>query len=209
MADDVSTYRLAVVDLLKSRGSDTWSDAELDSAIRLALMDLSQRLPRSLSAEVTVVEPGRRISLADLGDCLWVEEVWWPYVPGQSAGPPAGRRASAPAPFEVRDGSLSLFTIAEPQAGDTVRVLYAGRHTIAGLDEAAATTVASEWRGIIAIGTAGYAAAAKAAAMAREYSWPTGAAKAMRDWSGMMLSLFDARLKAVHSPAALAWVTWG
>ncbi|MHB0877695.1 MAG: hypothetical protein ACYC5O_16790 [Anaerolineae bacterium] len=201
MADDIGTYRQALAGLLKSQATDVWSDEELEAAIRLALVDLSQRLPRSLSADVTLEAAGRCVSLATLTDCLWVEEAWWPY---ESASLPANA-----VPFEVREGSLTLFTVGEPQAGDSVHLLYAGRHTIAGLDGADTTTLASDWRGVIALGAAGYAAAAKAVAMAREYSWPGGAAVAMRNWSGMMLALFEARLKAARSPATQAWVTWG
>lgn len=201
MADEIGTYREGLADLLKSAGTTEWSDEELDAAIRLALMDLSQRLPRSLSSDVTMAEAGRRIALTALADCQWVEEVWWPYTPGDP------RRHQAP--FEVRDGWLSLFTIPEPRAGDTVHLLYAGRHAIAGLDGATATTVPGEWRGIVTLGAAGYAAAAKASAMAREYTWPAGTAAATRNWSEMMLALFEARLGAVRSPAMQAWVTWG
>lgn len=201
MADDITTYRAAVAALLKSAGASEWSQDELDGAVALALLDVSQRLPRRLSADITMGAAGRRIDLAAIADCQWVEEVWWPYTAGES--PPRL------APFEVRDGWLRLFTIPEPQAGDTVHVLYAGQHTVSGLGGATTTTVPGEWRGILVMGAAAYAAAAKAAVMAREYSWPTGAATAMRDWSEMILSLFEARLRALRAPAVQAWVTWG
>ena len=201
VADAISTYRQAVADALKDGSNETWSTSELDAAIRLALADLSRRLPRRLSADLTLAAAGRQVSLASLTGCLWAEEAWWPYT--------AGDYPARLVPFEARDGQLYLHTDAEPQAGDTVHVLYAGGQTIVGLDEAAATTLAGEWRGLLALGAAGYAALAKAAAMAREYSWPSGAAAATRQWGEMMLALFQAKLKALRPPGTQAWVTWG
>jgi len=201
MADDIGAYRETLAALLKSAGTSEWTEDELDTAVWLALMDVSQRLPRRLSADVTMGVSGRRIDLATVADCLWVEEVWWPYDPDDVV--------PHLVPFEVREGWLTLFAIPEPQAGDVVHLLYAGRHAIAGLNEATLTTVPSDWRGVLVLGAAGYAAAAKAAAMTRQYSWPAGAAAAMRSWSEMMLSLFEARLGALRSPAVQAWVTWG
>jgi len=200
MADDINTYRQALEDMLEDRGNESWTEEEIDAAIRLALMDVSRRLPRSLSVNVTLDEDGRQVPTDSLADCLWIEEVWWPYEEGEY--PPRL------VPFEVREGEIFLYTEAVPVAGDVVHVLYAGGHVISGLDGAVETTVPGEWRGVLTLGAAGYAALAKASAMAREYVWPSGAADSMRDWGEIMLALFQARLKAMRPAAVQAWVTW-
>jgi len=201
VADDIGTYRQALEDMLKDRGNDAWLTEELDAAIQLALADLAQRTPREESADLTLAQSGRKVSLSSIAGYLWLEEVWWPYEEGEY---PA--RA---VPFEVRDGELTLHTSAEPRVGETVHVLYAAAHAISGLDGATETTVPAEVRGVLVLGAAGYAALAKAAAMGREYAWPTTAAAVTRHWGETMLALFQARLKALRSAAAQAWVTWG
>jgi len=200
VADEIDTYRQAVALLLKDAGNEAWTVDELDAAIRLALAELSRRLPQALSADVTLSQEGRAVPLPALTGYLWVEEVWWPYTEGQY--PPR------PVPFAQRDGQLFLETEAEPQAGDTVHILYAAMQTIGGLDGAASTTLLLAWQGVVIVGAAGYAALAKAAAMTREYSWPNGAATAMRAWGEATLALFQAKLKELRPPAASAWVTW-
>ena len=201
MADDIAGYRQGLEDLLKTRDEETWTDLELDAAIRLALAEVSQRLPRALSGDVVMATASREVSLAELSDCLWVEEVWWPYEEGDY--PPHL------APFEMRGGNAYLYTLAMPAVGETVHVLYAGRHTIAGLDNATVTTLPADWRGVLTLGAAGFAGVAKAAAMAREYAWPQGATEDMTRWSQLMMKFFDARLNALRQPAAQAWVSWG
>lgn len=201
MADTISTYQQAVAALLKDQGNEAWTMDELDAALRLALAELSQRLPQALSADVTLAEGGRQVPLTSLTGCLWVEEAWWPYEEGNF---PA-RTVS----FEVRDGQLHLLTEAEPQAGDKVHLLYAGMQTINELDGASSTTVPVAWRGVLVVGAAGYAALAKAVMMTREYSWPNDAAVAMRNWGEATLALFQARLKGLRPPGRPAWVTWG
>ncbi|NPV08256.1 MAG: hypothetical protein HPY83_09895 [Anaerolineae bacterium] len=201
MADDIGGYRAALMDLLKDRAGSSWTEEELDAALSLALADVSQRLPLSLSGDVTLDLGGREVPLASLAGLLWVEEVWWPYEGGSY--PPNV------VPFEVRDGVAHLYTVVEPAPGDMVHVLYAGEHTISGLEGASETTVPREWLSLLVTGAAGYAALAKAASMAREYSWPSGAARMMSDWGQSMLALFRARLKALRPASAPAWVSWG
>ena len=118
MADDVSVYRLALKDMLQDRAGASWTEEELDSALSLALADVSQRVPLSLSGDVTLDGGGREVPLGSLAGLLWVEEVWWPYEGGSY--PPNL------VPFEARDGVVHLLTVVEPAPGDMVHVLYAG-----------------------------------------------------------------------------------
>lgn len=201
MAYDLDAYRAALVNMLKNQGEEAWTEEELDSALGLALTDVSQRAPLSLSGDVTLDTGGREVPLDSLTGLLWVEEIWWPYE-GASYPPNV-------APFEVRDGVACLHTVVEPAPGDMVHVLYAGEQRIAGLDGAATTTVPREWLGLLVAGAAGYAALAKAVAMAREYSWPAGAAQITSRWGESMLGRFRNRLKAVRPAGGQAWVSWG
>lgn len=201
MAYDLSGYRTALANMLRDQDGAEWTEEELDGALGLALTDVSQRVPLSLSGDVTLDTGGREVPLGSLPGLLWVEEIWWPYE-GASRPPNV-------APFEVRDGVASLHTVVEPAPGDMVHVLYAGEQRIEGLDEATATTVPREWLGLLVTGAAGYAALAKAVAMAREYSWPAGAARAMSQWGESMLGRFRTRLKGIRPAGGQAWVSWG
>jgi len=201
MACNLDAYRAALANLLKDEDETTWTEGELDAALGLALTEVSQRAPLSLSGDVTLDTGGREVPLDSLTGLLWVEEIWWPYE-GASYPPNV-------APFEVRDGVAHLRTVVEPAPGDMVHVVYAGEQRIEGLDGATATTVPRGWLVLLVTGAAGYAALAKAAAMAREYSWPTGAARTMSEWGEAMLGRFRARLKAIRPAAGQAWVSWG
>ncbi len=201
MANDVGAYRAALMGLLKDRAGATWAEEELDSALILALDDVSQRLPRSLSEDVILAMGGREVPLASLTGWLWVEEVWWPYEGGSY--PPNL------APFEVREETAHLHTVVEPAPGDMVHVLYAGGHTIEGLEGATATTVPEGCRTALVLGAAGYASLSKAVEMAREYSWPNGAAVRMSDWGQGMLARFREKLREVRPASVGAWVSWG
>ncbi len=201
MAYDLSAYRTALANLLRDQDGVEWTQGELDAALGLALADVSQRAPLSLSGDVTLDTGGREVPLDSLPGLLWVEAIWWPYE-GVSRPPNV-------APFEVRDGVAGLHTVVEPAPGDMVHVLYAGEQRIDGLDGATATTVPREWLGLLATGAAGYAALAKAAAMAREYSWPAGSAKTMEHWGASMLERFRNRLKGIRPAGGQAWVSWG
>lgn len=199
--NDIGAYRLALKDMLQDRAGTSWEEEELDSALSLALADVSQRVPLSLSGDVILDGGGREVPLASLTGLLWVEEVWWPYEGGSY--PPNV------VPFETRNGTVYLYTVVEPAPGDMVHVLYAGEHTIEGLEGALETTVPGEWLSMLVTGAAGYAALAKAVSMAREYSWPTGAARVMSDWGQSMLALFRERLRALRPAGVQAWVSWG
>jgi len=201
MACNLDAYRAALANLLKDEDETAWTGEELDAALGLALTEVSQRAPLSLSGDVTLDTGGREVPLDSLTGLLWVEEIWWPYE-GASYPPNV-------VPFEVRDGVAHLRTVVEPAPGDMVHVVYAGEQRIEGLDGATATTVPRGWLVLLVTGAAGYAALAKAAAMAREYSWPTGAAKTMEHWGASMLERFRNRLKAIRPAGGQAWVSWG
>jgi len=200
MADTITTYRQAMAAALKDESNEIWSAAELDAALRLALAELSQRLPNSQQADLTLAESGRQVPIADLPGCMWVEEVWWPFA--------AGEYPPNPVPFEQSQGELRLLVPELPAAGDVVRLLYAARQTVAGLDEASETSVPEQWRGTLVLGAAAYAALAKCVAMAREYNWSSWSAGAMQRWGETMLALFQARLRTLRAPGVQPWVSW-
>jgi hypothetical protein len=201
MSDTITTYRQAMADMLKDRANEVWSADELDAALRLALAELSQRLPNSLEASLTLAQAGRSVPTTSLSGCMWVEEAWWPYSEGDY--PPN------PVPFEQRQGEVRLRVADLPAAGEIVRLLYAARQTVEGLDAAASTSVPEDWRGTVVMGAAAYAALAKSAAMSREYNWPNWSAGTMQRWGETMLAFFQARLRSLRPASVQPWVSWG
>jgi hypothetical protein len=200
MPDEIASYRQAVQALLHERDEGTWAEQELDAALRAALVELSHWSPQRRSAELALSEGGWEIPLAGLAGLLWVEEIWLPYSSGSEP---------CPVPFEQREGRARLRTCLPASPGEVVRVLYAAIHTIAGLDGAQETSLPAALAPLLAQGAAGFAALAKAAAMAREYSWPAGAAAQMTRWGSAMLASFRQALSALREPATAPWVSWG
>ena len=196
-------YEAALAALLMDPTHATWDAAALDAALRLALADLSRAHPRRLDMAVTLAAAGREQDLTavpfSITGLLWVQEVYWPYY-----GPDTIPFYSAP--FEVRGALLRLLTQAEPQIGDDIRIFYTTSHTIDGLDTATETTPPDSWEPVILTGSAGYAALAQAAQLARAFNQPPHAADQMQSWGQVLLEEFRSALRHI-TPETIS-ATW-
>ena len=155
LADFVSR----VEGLLKDAGNLTWSDAELQAAIRLAMKEMDELRPREAIGTITLAANGREIGLSTLTGLRHVTKVWWPYTAADKEYPPNW------VPFEVWADGATLFinSADEPTSGDVVRVFYNVAWAIKDLDSATATTVWTEHENPLVLGGAGYAALARSA----------------------------------------------
>jgi len=149
----LATLRDRVEQVLQDTGNATWSTAELDEAIRHAIDEYAQVSPYKVIGTITLAADGREVSLSTLTNLIYVERVWWEYTSSDPEYPPYWRE------FEQWPGAILWINDGEePATDDVVRVYYAARHTLNGLDSAAITTVPNEHISLIVTGAAANAA---------------------------------------------------
>ena len=198
---DLTTLRAQVASLLSDASHDRWATDELDDALRLALRHYSERRPRELETTLTLAEAGRELSLAGVSGLLRPLRVWWPYTAAEPAYPPRW------VPWE-RHGTATLFlhVADEPQAGDGVRLFYAALHTVEGLDDETATTLAADEEGTLVVGAAGYAALARAAYVNEAVSRSERTPEQWHAWAESRLADFEKHLAPRYAPPP--WPVW-
>jgi hypothetical protein len=159
-------------------GGDYDQDA-LDEAIRQAL-DMHSRIePDTAITTLTLGSSGREIDISSVTGLIRVMRVWWDYDSSSPGYPPNWRH------FQVWPGKLLYIDdTSEPSSGEHVRLWYAKRHTLNGLDSATSTTFAVEDESYIVMGAAGMAARALAA---RKAAAGAGGARTLMDWANGMV----------------------
>ena len=157
MSKDIAAFRTAILADLDDAGLATWSNTEIDRAVRRALYAYSEVKPVEVIGTITLAAAGREISLTTLTGLIDVQKVWPNYDSASPRYPPPFAK------FELWDDKTTLFIdeATEPQAGETVRVFYTQLHTIEDLDTETATTVPVEDEELIILGACGYAAQIK------------------------------------------------
>lgn len=190
---DLAGYRTAVQEDLDDTGAAVWTTTEIDRAIKRALREYSRHHPYRLDTVVTLSAAGREVDLASLTDLRGVERVWWDYDSSDPGDLPDWCE------FEMRLGQkLFLFTEAEPESGDKIRVYWWRYHTIKDLDSATATTVPADDEEVIICGAAGYAAMEKARSAVGAINVSGYTPVHWRDWARGRLDEFEAMLAGVR-----------
>ncbi len=110
-----------------------WSSDDLTRQIRRALAQYSVLNPRPASALRDALPDQREYDIADLG-ALALCDVWCPYDPDHPAYPPPR------VPFSLLNHD-TFYIESEPAPTGLLRLLYLAPHTLAGLDDAAETTL--------------------------------------------------------------------
>ena len=152
LAVSASTIQLAglrrrVRSRLQDLDAGTWSNEDIDEAIRSALEQVTGVAPHHTIGTIALSTAGREISLSSLTGLLRVEKVWWDYDSNDPSYPPNFRQ------FEVWPGSiLYIDDRQEPSNGDTVRIWYTVSHTIDGLDGETASTIPKDAEGTLVTG---------------------------------------------------------
>lgn len=163
---DLSDLRTNVLSLLRDAEKHVFSDDEIDQAIRMALLDYSEALPKTGAAVLTLACDGPEVNLSGLPAFRAVVRLYWPW----DASLPYGRQepnrvlgwetytsgGSAWALLSVRGGQI-------PPAGSQMRLHFTYEHTIAGLNGAGQTSLPAAHLELLGRGAAGYAFLCRAA----------------------------------------------
>jgi hypothetical protein len=162
----IDTLRSATLTLLQDTSNYVFSQAEVDTALRQALLDYSNDCPRP--AQITLnAAGGSLLDLSAASGLLSLQKIHWRWDAAIDALEQESNRVqgwrffldsgSAQAQLLLSDGTPSY-----PQAGDAVRVEYEAAHTIAGLADEngispSVSSVPSAHLELLVRGAAGYA----------------------------------------------------
>jgi hypothetical protein len=131
-----------------------YSDAHLEEAIRQAMQEIDNRLPRVVETSMTVANDGRDQPLSGLDDPIYLLSIRYTSSSGSLELEPEVQfsyHMSAGQPLVHFIGSLV------PRMGDTLSVSYAACHTLSGLDSAITTTLPDGLQTALVNGAAGHA----------------------------------------------------
>jgi len=144
----ITDYRTTMRSVLAATiDAGTWTDALLDTGLRLALHYLGEHGP---PAETTLVcTEGREQDMSGVAGLLGVAAVGWPWDDTEAIFRHARWRWAAPGMIHLESGV--------PAEGDHLRLRYWPALTISGLGGATATTVPDALLTPVATGAAGYA----------------------------------------------------
>ena len=148
--DVVTRLREVLSDPLGTR----FPDAMLEEAVRQALREVDGTLPRVIEDEMTISSSGRDQPLPGLVDPLYLI----------SLSLPAGDESCALEPevgftYRISGGQGVVHFVGGlvPQTGQILKVTYASRHTLNGLDAALVTTLPEALITAVVNGAAGHA----------------------------------------------------
>jgi hypothetical protein len=144
---------------LQDLDAGTWSNEDVDEAIRTALEQYSKYAPDHAITTVTLgASDAREVDISTVTDALRIEKVWWDYDDASPSYPPNYRQ------FEVWPGQvLYINDREEPAEYDVVRLWYTKMHTVNGLDAATATTIPLDDEGTIVTGAVHFASQSRLA----------------------------------------------
>lgn len=191
------TLRGRVAQVLEDAGATKWTAEALAAAIRLALDAYTEQVPHRAVVTVTLSAAGREI---DIGGVAYrdVERVWWAYDAARPAYPPHWRD------FEVWPGDvLYIDDGATPAAGDVVRLWVTTDHTLDGLDDATETTFPDRHGALLALGAAGFAAAAREVTVLEQPNLNDWAPRNLHAWADRQLTRFYSRLDEIAAREAV------
>ncbi len=163
---DLTDLRTSVLSLLHDSAKLVFSDDEVDQAIRMALLDYSEALPKTCASVLTLTSDGPEVDLASLPPFQAVVRLYWPWDANQPYGRQAPNRVlgwetytdggSARALLSLRSGEI-------PPAGSQMRLHYTLAHVIGGLNGAQQTSLPATHLDLLGRGAAGYAFLCRAA----------------------------------------------
>jgi hypothetical protein len=205
----LSDFQTAIAALLDDPAHALYPLDALNEAIRDALQEISLAAPQSLESVLTLTSSGWEIDLSALPGLLSVSEVWWPYDPaltslGLVRGFHLRWNGAAPLLFLHRGSREACL----PAVGDQVRIWYAARHTIQGLDGAAMTSLSAEVGSLLARGAAGMAVFTRLISLLETRQTDPRLAAALAEWGERKLASFRAGLETLRGQSARGGPAW-
>jgi hypothetical protein len=183
--------------VLEDAGKARFTDNLLTSAIRQALDQIDQRLPRNLTAEITVLTTGREQPLSGLEGCLFLTKLVCPCNGATSQEFEPETRFS----YILRDGTPTVRFLGRsiPQAGEVIEVHYAAQNTISGLDDAEVSTLSPACENALVNGAAGFACQLRAGSLAEKYGSRPGECSSLLETSRVWLEIFNRSLDGLKT----------
>lgn len=152
---DLEEMEDRVSQILGDASNATYSTADVDSAIRMALHKMNELKPREITDVVDAETREFDISAVDVLDPSAILHVWAPYDASDTDAAPDWRAFEA---FVYNDTLyVRLLGGADASAGDSARIVYQQAHTVDGLDSASATTFYASLESAFAKGAAAFA----------------------------------------------------
>jgi hypothetical protein len=182
---------------LQDSGNTRYSATVLDEAVRLALTTLDQRLPRVTAAEFTVETGGRDQLFAALSGCLYIVSV--NFLRGSAGGPELEPGGEFTYQFEGEQMHLHFHGRRIPGAGDVLRVNYAARYRLEGLDDAAATTLPTNLESPLVNGAAGHACLLRAVSLSGTYGAHPNEVTRLMEISRLRLEQFSTAIGSLKT----------
>lgn len=132
-----------------------FSDQLLEEGVRQALQEVNDHLPQVLETEINVNTSGRDQPLTGLSCPLYLIHIRYPV----SAAPECQLEPEVQFSYRMQAETPMVHFLgnAIPQEGERMIICYAARHTLAGLDGAATSTLPEEALTALVIGAAGHA----------------------------------------------------
>lgn len=189
---DLSALISRVRQTLVDPDGKRFSDVLLTTAMRQALEQIDQSLPRNLVSDVTAAASSREQPLNGLTGCLFLVKLVYPAASD-------GKRELEPETqfsYVMRDGIPTVHFYGEviPQAGEVLLVHYAAQNTIEGLDDALSTTLPEVCEPALVNGAAGCACALRAGSLVEAYGTRPVESAQLMETSRYWMDLFDQAL---------------
>jgi len=166
--------------------ASSYSQEDIDEAIRWALYRFSEIHPQQLIATITLASSGREIDISSL-NYLHVDRVWLDYDESHPGFPPRF------VDFEVWPADrLWINHYTEPQAGADIRIWYTSEQTLNGLDDATVTSISNRDLNVVVTGASGYCVQERI--QEKETYWGN---RDLREWGEQRLREFEAALQRI------------
>jgi hypothetical protein len=161
----LTTIQTRTVQVLRDENNTRFPLTLLEEAARIALDTFDQRLPRVVSNELTVSTDGRDQIFSVPEECLYLVNIRFKQSRGPELEPGTGFT------YQLEGGELFIHFSGRriPRAGEVLRVSYAARYTLEGLDSAEATTIPESCESALVTGTAGHACLLRATGLIEAY----------------------------------------
>lgn len=197
MSKTRQNYHDAVRILLKDPDEERYSEDLLDETLREALSIFSTAFPVGKLVTFDVPQTANELSLTALKPVHQFIMLWYPYDEDDPDLAPL-----EDVHFYRPGGNPAVFwSEGEFEKDQLVRVYYSSTHTIAGLDDAEATTIPREAEETIRLGMAGFAAQARAGHLIEQHGALSTNQKALYDLSREWLQGFEKRCQKLRSAA--------
>lgn len=161
---DINTRTRA---LLEDSAKTRFSDDLLAAAIRQALDEIEQRLPRLCLTEFIVTSAGREQTLTGISDCRYIISVTVP----EDSGDTRELQPETGFTYLLPGGTPTLHFLGStiPAAGERFLIVYAAGYTLEGFEDALTTSLPAELEGALVDGAAAQACLLRAGSLVGRY----------------------------------------